>query len=222
MSNISQALLIMAKQPIAGQTKTRLRPALSDEAAMALYASFLQDIVELARRLAGVDPIIAYTPQSARPYFQTLAPAMRMIPQRGASLGERLAEALGATLATGYTHVAAINSDSPTLPLAYLEQAFSMLADEAVDVVLGPCEDGGYYLIGWKRPHPRLVTDVKMSTPRVLQDTIDIANAQRLRIHLLPAWYDVDTPADLVRLRRELASSEGGPAHTRAYLAGLI
>jgi glycosyltransferase A (GT-A) superfamily protein (DUF2064 family) len=115
-----------------------------------------------------------------------------------------------------------MDSDSPTLPVAYVSEAFSRL-QEGADVVLGPCDDGGYYLIGLKQPQPRLLREVQMSTPTVLRDTLAIAEELGLRVVLLPTWYDVDTAAELQRLRQELATMSANdgssPArHTRAFL----
>jgi glycosyltransferase A (GT-A) superfamily protein (DUF2064 family) len=112
-----------------------------------------------------------------------------------------------------------MDSDSPTLPADYVARSFAEL--DHSDVVLGPCEDGGYYLIGLKRPQPRLLREVPMSTPNVLRDTLAIARAEHLRVALLPAWYDVDTRDELERLRNELRFSRNGTAHhTREFLAG--
>ncbi len=100
-----------------------------------------------------------------------------------------------------------------------MARAFDCLAE--ADVVLGPCDDGGYYLIGLSRPQPRLLREVQMSTPRVLHDTLALAAAQRLRVALLPQWYDVDTPEDLGRLRCGLCAGRNGAAPAaRAFLAG--
>jgi hypothetical protein len=111
-----------------------------------------------------------------------------------------------------------MNSDSPTLPPDYLAQAFQRLDDDETDVVLGPCDDGGYYLIGWKRFHPRLVCEVQMSTAQVLQDTLALAAEEDLHVHLLPAWYDVDTPRDLQRVTAELSRPGRRARHTRRFL----
>jgi hypothetical protein len=110
-----------------------------------------------------------------------------------------------------------MDSDSPTLPAAYVAQAFDALDD--ADVTLGPCEDGGYYLIGLKRPQPRLLREVRMSTPNVLRDTLSRAEQAGLRVSLLPMWYDVDTVQELHRLRDELrAEADGLAPHTREFL----
>ena len=96
-----------------------------------------------------------------------------------------------------------------------MASAFERLDEKHTDVVLGPCEDGGYYLIGWKRPYPRLVREVQMSTSHVLEDTLAAAEEQELRVSLLPEWYDVDELADLARVSQDL---RGGTSHTLGFL----
>ncbi|RME76519.1 MAG: glycosyltransferase [Chloroflexi bacterium] len=221
MSNPTAILLTIAKRPAAGRTKTRLSPPLTPEQAAQLYECLLRDTLLLLRRLTGVRRGIVYTPPSARGYFAQLAPDFDLLPQQGDTLGHRLDNALTHYLTHGYRQVAIMNSDGPTLPLACLQEAFDALARGA-DVVLGPSDDGGYYLIGLTRPAPRLLREVQMSTPTVLADTLALAAAEGLRVHLLPPWYDVDDAPSLHRLARELvdAPPETAP-HTRRYLAGL-
>jgi hypothetical protein len=216
---MSNALLVIAKHPAPGRTKTRLTPPLSPEHAAALYECFLRDTLDLVRRLPGVTPAIAYLPAEARAYFAELAPGFELVLQEGATLGERLDNALTHVLAQGYRRAIIMNSDGPTLPLAWLAAAFDALAG-AADVVLGPSDDGGYYLIGLKQPAPRLLREVPMSTPTVLADTLALAREHGLRVDLLPPWYDVDDAEGLARLNAELADAPADVApHTRAFLA---
>ena len=211
----------MAKRPEAGQTKTRLSPPLSPAQAAALYECFLRDTLGLMRRTPAVRPVIAYLPPAAEGYFAALAPDFELTLQEGPDLGARLANVFQHYLSLGYERVVAMDSDSPTLPAAYLAAAFEALAGE-VDVVLGPCDDGGYYLIGLKRPAPRLLREVRMSTPNVVADTLALAAAEGLKVKLLPAWYDVDEAAALDRLAAELAAAPPTVApHTRRFLASL-
>jgi uncharacterized protein len=214
----TNALLVVAKRPAPGRTKTRLTPPLSPEQAAALYECFLRDTLDLVRRLPGVTPAIAYLPAEERAYFEALAPDFELVLQEGDALGERLDSAVTRLLTAGYQHVAIMNSDGPSLPLACLIGAFDALAGGA-DVVLGPCDDGGYYLIGLKQPAPRLLREVRMSTPDVLADTLAIAAEEGLSVELLPAWYDVDDAESLKRLMKELATAPPEMArHTRALL----
>jgi hypothetical protein len=217
----TNALLTVAKRPAPGRTKTRLAPPLSPEQASALYECLLRDTLDLMRCVPHVQPAIAYLPAEERAYFEALAPDFALVLQEGDDLGARLDNALTRALSAGFRRAVIMNSDGPTLPLDYLTRAFDALANGA-DVALGPSDDGGYYLIGLRRPAPRLLREVRMSTPDVLADTLAIAAQERLRVELLPVWYDVDDGASLARLRAELATAPPSVArHTRGFLAAL-
>jgi rSAM/selenodomain-associated transferase 1 len=211
-----QALIVVAKRPVPGQTKTRLTPPLTSEQAAGLYEALLRDTLELVRCVPGVRLIIAYLPDDAHVYFRALAPDFDLMPQRGPDLGARLDNALTHCLNDGCERAVIMDSDSPTLPAKYLVQAFGEL--ESFDSVLGPCDDGGYYLIGLRRPAPRLLRDVQMSTPNVTRDTLALAASENLSMAQLPEWYDVDTAADLERLRADVSALPAGRAeHTRRF-----
>lgn len=214
MSN-GDTLLVVAKQPVPGQTKTRLCPPLTPIQAAELYECFLLDTLDIMRKVQGVRRVIGYLPEDADGYFSQIAPDMELVCQRGDTLGERLDNLISAALAGGSPRVVVMDSDSPTLPAAYVALAFERL--NGADVVLGPTHDGGYYLIGVKVPQPNLLRQVKMSTPHVLADTLELAKASGLAISLLPGWYDVDTIADLQHLEREVSSMTANGA-TRRWL----
>lgn len=212
-------LLVVAKQPAPGHTKTRLCPPLTPNQAAYLYDCLLRDTLDTMRKVPGVQRVIGFLPENAQDYFTKLAPDMGLVCQRGDALGERLDNLLTEALAGGSQQAVVMDSDSPTLPVAYISQAFEQLAE--ADVVLGPTRDGGYYLIGMKQSQPHLLRQVQMSTPHVLSDTLDLAEATGLTVSLLPAWYDVDTIADLHHLDREIAgmSANGHAPATRRWLA---
>jgi uncharacterized protein len=216
---MTSALIIMAKRPRAGQTKTRLYPPLAGGDAAELYECFLRDVIATAGSVPAVDHFIAYEDPGDSPYFRALAPDFRPVAQGEGNLGERLNHVLSAVLGQGYSAAAAISSDSPQLPTGAIVDAFGLLATGEAEVVLGPCDDGGYYLIGVTQPLPRLVRDVRMSTPHALADTLRVAEEEGLPTALLPAAYDVDVWDDLLRLRGDLWDSPAAP-HTRAWLAG--
>jgi len=221
MSN-QAVLVVMAKQPVVGNTKTRLVPYLTAEEAAQLYEALLLDTLELAAGLSPVaDLAIAITPPESQAYFEAIIPAGASIyPTRGADIGVCLKQATGQFLTQGYRKVLAINSDGPSLPATILQQAISVLDD--VDLVLGPSEDGGYYLVGMKRPCDRIFESITWSSARVLQQTLERATEASLRVALTRCWYDIDTPDDLQRLQTELLSSDGTRlAYTRAMLATL-
>jgi hypothetical protein len=217
---MKNALLVIAKRPMPGQTKTRLTPPLSPAQAAELYEHFLKDTLDLARQVTNVTRLIAYAPIGAEDYFAQLAPDYALVPQIGNDLGERLDNALTQCLNNGFAHAVIMDSDSPTLPARFIADAFDALND--ADVVLGPCDDGGYYLIGLKHPQPRLLRQVKMSTPNVLRDTLAIAREENLRVALIEKWFDVDTVTELEHLRKELRAVQNGTApHTRQFLVNL-
>ncbi len=219
----SGLLIIMAKQPRAGGVKTRLCPPLTPAQAEALYTAFLRDTIALvaeAARLAGVTPALAYAPREAEAYFRTLVPdSFVLLPQQGADLGERLNALPEQARAAGFAAAAMISSDSPTLPPRLVARTFAELARPGVDVMLGPCTDGGYYLIGMNAPQPALFTGIAWSTAQVTAQTLAAADRAGLRVALLPTWYDTDTADDLARLQADLAANPAGAPHTRAVLA---
>ena len=215
---ISNALIVVAKRPSPGQTKTRLSPPLKPEQASALYECFLLDTLTHMRQVGNARNVIAFLPHDEREYFRQFAMDFELVPQEGNDLGERLDHALTSYLTRGYERVIIMDSDSPTLPPDYLSQAFDVLSDGA-DVVLGPCDDGGYYLIGIRRPSPRLLREVHMSTPTVAAETIALAKQEGLNLICLPTWYDVDDAASLSRLRQEIEALDPSMAvHTRQFL----
>lgn len=213
------SLLVVAKQPVPGRAKTRLCPPLSPIQAAELYECFLRDTLDVMRRVPNVQRVVCYLPDEAREYFSRLAPDMEQTRQRGESLGERLDHLLTAALAGGSARAAVIGSDSPNLPEDYVARAFDQLSE--ADVVLGPTQDGGYYLIGMKQPQPLLLRQVQMSTSHVLADTLALAQALDLSVSLLPAWYDIDTIEDLYRLECEINKKiiNGNAQATRRWLA---
>jgi uncharacterized protein len=218
-----RALIVVAKRPAPGQTKTRLSPPLSVDEASALYECFLHDTLDLiraARQMIQFQPIIAYLPAGEEIYFRELAPEFDLLLQRGADLAERLNDATTYSLTDGgYDQMVIMDSDSPTLPAENVCRAFTTL-DGLADVSLGPCDDGGYYLIGLKRPAPDLFLTVTMSTPHVVADTLARAHASNLHVEILPGCYDIDFVTDLHRLIDDLSMVPTSVApHTRAFLA---
>ena len=212
------AIVIMAKVPSPGQVKTRLCPPLSPGQAAGLYRAFLCDKITQVRTLTTARPAIAYTPASGEDFFADVAPDFTLMAQQGADLGERLVHCLGSFLTMGYTGVLVIDSDTPTLPTSFLQQAIELIASPDVDIVLGPSADGGYYLIGMRALHRELFADMPWSTSAVLPETVRRAEARGLKVAWLPSWFDVDTPEDLQRLRAALAQTEGvEPQQTRQF-----
>ena len=231
------AFALMAKVPVAGAVKTRLTPPLTPEEAAKLSMCFLRDMTTNVAGLSGngTKGVVLYTPADAEEMLHDLLPNhFELVPQRGETLGERLINAADELLSDGFESVCLINSDSPTLPGEILRTAASLLAQEGDRVVLGPSQDGGYYLIGLKRPHHYLFKRIAWSTADVLAHTVERAAEIDLPVDLLPTWYDVDDAATLRLLCQELSLLTGGndsgsqlhggfdAPYTRSYLAALI
>jgi uncharacterized protein len=214
------AVAIMAKVPIAGAVKTRLCPPLRPNEAATLARCFLQDRVDQLAALPLGEPMVAFTPPGQAAAVRSLVPPkVRLIPQAGEDLGARLDRVLTDLLAEGYAGAIAVDADSPTLPSAYLEAACCHLQEGRADVVIGPSEDGGYYLIGLRQPAPALFRTMAWSTPAVLPETLARVGEARLRLHLLPAWFDVDRGADLERLLAPPPEEAFRPRRTLAFIA---
>jgi rSAM/selenodomain-associated transferase 1 len=197
------ALVVMAKEP-SPQVKTRLGDVLSAEERAHLYEAFLADRIDQVAAVAGVIPILAFTPRGAEGTFAALgAGRVRLIAQPEGDLTARLSGLSGDLFGAGFPGVLFVDSDSPTLPVDSLAEAAAALATN--EVVLGPAQDGGYYLLGTRAHRPSLFEGIEWSGPRVLTQTVAAARRLGLRIHFLASWYDVDIAADLTRLARELA-----------------
>ena len=213
------AIAVMAKTPRPGLVKTRLVPPLSPSSASALSAGFLRDITEniaLAARATDIHGYVAYAPVGLEAAFDgMLANGMRLVLADGAGIsisgvhgfGRSLLQAAQALFAKGHHAACLLNSDSPTLPTRLLVEAAAALAEAGDRMVLGPAEDGGYYLIGMKAAHLHLFQDIAWSTAEVAAETRMRAAALGLPIVELDTWYDVDDAVSLRRLCSELASA---------------
>lgn len=209
-SNVSTtcAIAVMAKASIPGRAKTRLVPPLTAAEAAALNTSFLRDVADgllAASAHASIAAFMAFAPAGSASFFREILPKpVGLIETVAPGFGDCLFHAATTLLGFGHDSVCLLNSDSPTLPAAYLTAAATALAAPGDRIVLGPSTDGGYYLIGLKRPHRRLFEDIDWSTERVAGQTLARAAELGLPVHQLPSWYDVDDIAALRILVGEL------------------
>jgi rSAM/selenodomain-associated transferase 1 len=210
--------VVFAKAPRAGAVKTRLCPPLSPAAAARLYRCFLLDVLDGVRALGGITPVIAYAPRRARGLFAAMQPGTVLVEQAGPDLGARMAGVFARLFARGFPTVVVLGADSPTLPPRYLRAAVRALQSAAVDGVIGPSDDGGYYLIGLRVSCRALFTGIAWSTETVLAQTLQRARRAGRRLRVLPAWYDVDTIEDLRRLAADLRRMRRGATRTRRLL----
>ena len=222
------ALAIMTKAPRAGQVKTRLVPPLTPEEAANLNAAFLRDLsmsIVRACKMSPAHPVAVYTPVGSEEAYRNILPLeFSLLPQRGESFGARLIFAAEDLFAVGFTCVCLINSDSPTVPGQTFAEAAIELAEPADRIVVGPADDGGYYLIGLKKMRRRLFEEIDWSTERVLGQTKERASELGVSVHELACGLDVDDRATLLRLRDELMASKSATdlaPNTRKFLAEL-
>lgn len=222
MDKVSQgAIVVVAKAPQVGKVKTRLCPPLSYEQATQLYTGFLLDTIEIARKVADCEvKAVCPSAQDARELRQILPASVGYVVQDSPGLGSALNQSIEECLKLGYQKVFCISSDNPTLPLEYLEAAVTAL--DKNDLVLGPTEDGGYYLVGARASCPYLFEGMTWSTETVLVETMERAFSHQASFQLLPRWYDLDTGQELARFIRELSLVDEGQAHhTRQALAAV-
>jgi rSAM/selenodomain-associated transferase 1 len=188
MATSRRVLGIFAKQPTAGEAKTRLARQTSPDWAARVARAFLDDTLD---RCAGIDArrVIAFAPADGQQFFESVAAGRCAVEAQAAGdLGQRLDAFFTRHLATEARTVV-IGTDSPTLPPEWIDQAFDLL--DRHGVVLGPATDGGYYLIGAARRVPPIFAGIDWSTARVLAQTVEKLDGGSLA--LLPPWYDVDT-----------------------------
>jgi rSAM/selenodomain-associated transferase 1 len=222
---VKKLLVVMAKDPVPGQVKTRLQPRLSSADAADLYLCFLEDRLRDVASLPEIDRAVAFAPATAADRFASLAPeGFLLFPQRGNNLGEKLDDLFSTTLALDYEAVVATDSDSPDLPRSLFRDAFTLLAGGS-DVVFGPCRDGGYYLVGMKTAAPGLFANIPWSTSQVLEESLAAAARLGLKADLLPPWQDIDTFEDLLaftgRCREAGPGGETGARRTLSFLEKL-
>jgi rSAM/selenodomain-associated transferase 1 len=203
----TRAVAVVAKAPLEGFVKTRLSPCLNPAAAATLYECLLGDIVAKLDSYKESELWVAFAPGGEK-YFTRNYPAVRLLAQRGKDLGERLHHVFVDLFGSGYREIVVADSDSPTVPLSSIDQAYKQLIEEGCDLVLGPSDDGGYYLIALKRPAERIFHDIPWSTDSVLDTTLARAKDLALRVGLLPPAYDIDVEKDLKRLWNDFMTLE--------------
>ena len=229
------AIAVMAKASSPGRTKTRLTPPLTPQEAAELNTTFLKDIAENITRAACQTPVatyMAFGPPGSEAFFREhlVGAEVGLIEAWLGHFGKCLFATVETLMARGHASACVLNADSPTLPTAVLVELAEALAAPGDRAVIGPAEDGGYYVLGLKAAHRRLFEDIDWSTERVFDQTLERAAEIGLPVQVLPTWYDVDDVAGLRRLRDELFRAESGQtrlapnaaAHTRALLLSML
>jgi rSAM/selenodomain-associated transferase 1 len=200
---------VFAKYWQPGGVKTRLAASIGQRAAARFHRECVRTILARTRTLAVHRVLMVDPPVRLAEFTEFAGNDWNVLPQSAGDLGARMRQYFDTAFAGGAAQVVLIGSDSPTLPLEYIERAFDRLSRRAV--VLGPANDGGYYLLAARRAAPPIFDGVEWGSDRVLRETVERLNAAGCSYCELPPWYDVDTIDDLRRLRAELASMEPRP-----------
>lgn len=202
----ARALVVVAKAPLAGLVKTRLCPYLRPAQAADFYECLLTDIIGKMSGYEGGDLWLAFAPDG-EDYFRQNHAGRRLLAQRGGDLGERLHHIFVDLFRMDYHEIVVVDSDSPTVPLSTIQQAYEALSEQNSDMALGPSDDGGYYLVGLKCPARGIFRDIPWSTDRVLDSTLRRARELDLKVALLPRAYDIDVQEDIERLWKDFVAS---------------
>jgi rSAM/selenodomain-associated transferase 1 len=216
-SLLTRTLVIMAKAPRPGTVKTRLSGCLPSPAVIELYRCLLEDTVALAKSLTNVEVAVMCRGSDKEELACLLGDAMQIVAQCGEGLAAGLTSVFRHFISARGHQVIAFNSDSPHLAPSVLESAFEILASH--DVVVGPTQDGGYYLVGAKASHSTLFENDGLGTSSALDRLLARTKSLQLSTGFTQPFYDIDVADDLVRLAPELQLSPERAPRTAAWFA---
>lgn len=219
MSKTSKnCILFFVKDPIQGAVKSRIAAELNDGIALELYKHFILDMLVTIDTCSARCMICVHPEHALKKFRNWLGTEHHCLPQEGSDLGERMKNSFIMAFGMHYERVILIGSDIPDLPLSILQQAFRMLKTH--DAVVGPAHDGGYYLIGFRQDTfiPEVFDAITWGGDTVLRTTLNRLKKRACRVHLLPAWNDVDTVADVMALLQRNKSGKCTCPNTISYL----
>ena len=195
-----RTLIIFAKEPKPHRVKTRLSKDFPPLWVTNLYKAFLKDILKKARRVRCHERFIYHAGSLSLPFLKKFKKDFLYAAQRGRNLGERMSRAFERHQKHGYARTVIIGADCPMMSINYINRAFQKL--DRYDMVLGPCPDGGYALVGLKDVSPALFKGIPWSSAHVLSKTLSVAKRLRKSVYLLEELEDIDHQESLKRLSR--------------------
>jgi rSAM/selenodomain-associated transferase 1 len=213
---VADAVVVMAKAPREGSVKTRLAVEYPPRDVVQLSECMLHDTLALVQTLSRTHVAVMCPSEDVAELARRLPPAVQVVGQHGRGLAAALASVFE-RFVPRFRRVVAVDSDSPHLPVSILRSAFDLL--EQSDVVVGPTEDGGYYLVGASATHPRLFDSAPLGTGNARDALLGNARALGLSVVFTQCWYDVDLPSDLRRLAAELRLEPERAPRTAALFA---
>jgi len=209
-------ILLFLKYPEPGKVKSRLSAEIGENTALAFYQCFVVDTLATLEEL-GYPIVISFSPYDAlRKFQQWLGDGYLFLPAKGETFGERLRSSFENAFDHGFERVVLVASDNPDVPKGFLVEAVNSLS--SFDVVLGPCEDGGYYLLGFTQSgfSSRAFDDISWSTMHVVSETIQRLQEDKRSVHLLPLWYDIDRFEDVQKFYRRNKGKDCSASQTMA------
>ena len=214
-----RCVILFVKLPEKGSVKSRLARHVGEDVALRLYENMVLDVIDMLKR--GRFPFrICYAPPDARDQMTGwLGQEYYCLPQTGDDLGDRMDEAFAGVFSGDVKEALLIGSDIPGLTTEVIEEAFTSLLTN--DAVIGPTDDGGYYLIGFRKNTftPRIFHDMVWSTSSVFRETVDRLHEASVTLHVLPELTDIDTLADLKTLLSQVKGPASEPSRTLSFLA---
>lgn len=208
---MKKAVICFTRVPKPGVTKTRLLPVLTPDQCAGLHWAFLKDLAEIYRKL-DAHLFVAYTPDADWETLKSVFPPAGYIPQKGKDLGEKMYRAIRKVMDLGYESVVLTGTDLPLMTTAHLESGFALLEEH--DIAIGPTSDGGYYLIGMKKPSKEVFRVDGYGGSTVFESTVAAAIDAGLTVGISLPCDDVDTPEDLWALTKSAVPG----SHTEQYL----
>ena len=208
---MKRAVICFTRVPKPGVTKTRLLPVLKPEQCVGLHWAFLKDLTEIYKQL-DAHLFVAYTPDPDWEVLKSVFPPAGYIPQKGKDLGEKMYRAIKKVADLGYEDIVLTGTDLPMMTKDHLESGFSILEER--DIAIGPTSDGGYYLIGMKKPCRDVFQLEGYGGSSVFQNTVTAAENAGLTVGIAMSCDDVDTPDDLWNLTKTVSPG----SHTGQYL----
>jgi uncharacterized protein len=212
-----QCLLVFLKFPERGKVKSRLAKNLDEDIVVSLYRYFVYDLLETLEKSSYCFKICFYPPDAGKKISDWLGKQYSYMPQKGKDLGDRMKNAFQEAFSEGFSKVLLIGSDIPDLTVAIIHEAFET---DNYDAVLGPSLDAGYYMIGFKKNTflPEIFEGIEWGTEKVFTSTMDIFRKNNYKVHILPAWQDIDTLDDLRSLFERNRDTHFRNSQTMAFL----
>jgi rSAM/selenodomain-associated transferase 1 len=214
----NRCVLLFVKFPERGKVKSRLAQHMDGDAVLRLYECMVLDTIDMLKQAGEPFRIFFDPPEAHERMRQWLGQEYTYLPQTGEDLGERMEKAFGHVFSEGVDEALLIGSDIPELTDALVKEAFQSFATH--DVVIGPANDGGYYLVGFKKStfYPEIFYNMEWSTGMVFRQTVERFLNSSIVMHLLPECTDIDTREDLEAVLSRAHSSTAKASRTFSFL----